>query len=94
MPLRGSSLFLPAECQEIVHRSVIEDLEKHDSKRWQCESGNRHANDNNCFCNSELIEGEEFMIRIQQRPVQQLPLPEHNATSLPRRPRRMQLKTF
>jgi hypothetical protein len=92
--LRGGLLFLPTQCQEIAHRSVMDDSEKIDNKRWRCESGNWHANGNDCMCNVELVEGNDGMVRIQEKVTHQLPLPEYDTNRNSLRSRTLQVKSF
>ncbi len=94
--LRGGTLFLPAQCQEIAHRSVIDDSAKIEGGRWQCEKGNWHANGNDCRCSIELLEGEDGIIRIQEKNDRALPEPvQAEKPSYPAsRYLGVQLKTF
>ncbi len=70
--LRNGLLFLPVKFQDVVHRSVIEDSEKIEDGRWQCERGNWHHVGGECRCNMELVEGEDGMFRLQEKPTQPL----------------------
>src|SRR5436190_23375706 len=51
--LRDGLLILPIQCQEIVHRSVIDDSEKIQEGRWQCDAGSWHKDGTTCYCNTE-----------------------------------------
>jgi hypothetical protein len=74
--LRNGGLFLPVQCQEIAHRSVIEDSEKIEEGRYQCDSGNWHAVGVECYCNSEMVELPDGTVRIQEKTDKQLPEPQ------------------
>ena len=73
--LRGGMLFLPTQCQEIVHRTVIDDSEKITGGRWQCENGNWHRVGGECRCDMEMIEGDDGIMRIQQKSTKPLLAP-------------------
>jgi hypothetical protein len=74
--LRGGLLLLPVQCQDIVHRSVIEDSEKIDDGRWQCDAGNWHNAGSNCYCDKEMVELEDGTMRIQEKTGKALPEPQ------------------
>ncbi len=73
--LRGGMLFLPTQCQEIVHRTVIDDSEKITGGRWQCDKGNWHRVGGECRCDLQMIEGKDGIIRIQQKSTKPLLAP-------------------
>ena len=77
--LRNGLLFLPVKFQDVVHRSVIEDSEKIEGGRWQCDYGNWHNVGGECRCNIEMIEGEDGMVRLQQKSAPALPEPDQPA---------------
>ncbi len=55
---------------------MIEDSEKIEDGRWQCDKGNWHNAGGECRCNLELVEGEDGMVRLQQKSAPALPEPE------------------
>ncbi len=65
--LRNGLMVLPIKFQDIVHRSVIEDSEKIEEGRWQCDKGNWHRVGGECRCDLQMIEGKDGIIRIQQK---------------------------
>jgi len=73
--LRNGLLILPIQYQDIVHRSVIDDSEKIEDGRWQCDSGMWHNTATRCFCNVEMIELDDKTIRLEERKPGQLPAP-------------------
>src|SRR6476646_4952366 len=77
--LRGGLLFLPVQYQEVAHRTVIEDSEKIEGGRWQCDAGEWHAIGSECYCNSEMIELDDRTVRIQERVDKQLPEPQNTS---------------
>ncbi len=52
--LRGGLLLLPIQYQDVVHKTVIDDSEKIEDGRWQCDAGKWHNTGTRCFCNVEM----------------------------------------
>ena len=73
--LRNGLMFLPIKFQDLVHRSVIEDSEKIESGRWQCDKGTWHSLGGECRCNLDMIEGSDGIIRLQEKSVKALTEP-------------------
>lgn len=73
--LRDGLMLLPVKYQELVHRSVIEDSEKIENGRWQCEAGSWHNAGAHCYCNVEMIETEEGTMRLVEKSTKTLPAP-------------------
>ncbi len=73
--LRNGLMVLPIKFQDIVHRSVIEDSEKIEEGRWQCDKGNWHRVGGECRCDLQMIEGKDGIIRIQQKSTKPLLAP-------------------
>ncbi len=73
--LRNGLMLLPIKFQDIVHRSVIEDSEKIEEGRWQCDKGNWHRVGGECRCDLQMIEGKDGIMRIQQKTTKPLLAP-------------------
>ena len=85
--LRDGLLLLPLQYQDIVHRTVIEDSEKIEEGRWQCDIGAWHKVGATCYCNIELVQTDEQTMRLEEKTIKPLPVPvkhEHNNYPLSR----------
>lgn len=74
--LRDGKLFLPVQYQDVVHRSVIEDSEKIDGGRWQCDAGTWHSLNAECYCDKEIVVIGDNTVRLQPKTDKQLPEPQ------------------
>jgi hypothetical protein len=90
--LRGGMLLLPIQYQDVVYKTVIDDSEKIEDGRWQCDTGTWHNAGASCYCNVEMIETDDKTIRLEERKPGQLPAPAREEKVIP--PARSRRDTF
>src|SRR5689334_5235324 len=71
VPIRGGTIFLGKNPQEIIHCAALEESRKIEEYRkegkYQCAFGSWHKDGATCYCNMEFIETDEGTMRLQEK---------------------------